>query len=222
MKAANEIVVWDWNGTIVADVEHAVRILNRMLAKRALPSVDIEMHRDAFGAPLIEYYRELGFDFGTDSFESLCEEFATLYQESFSRCELRQGVLEVLKRFKGLGIAQYLLSSSEERQIVNHVSHHKLSHYFSAIKGRTDRLAGGKMEMARELLSACDGSKAIFIGDLVQDYEMAMAFGARCVLVADGHHSHERLALCKGALIVPSFEALAEKIGDDSTGPLFR
>jgi phosphoglycolate phosphatase len=222
VKATASVIIWDWNGTIVEDVAHAVSVLNCMLAKRDLRPVDIDEHRKAFGEPFIDYYRSLGFDFGVDSFESLCEEFAACYHERFSCCELRQGVRRALARFDELRMVQYLITSSEEQKIKGYASHHGLSHFFAAIRGAVDRLAGGKLEMAQELLKNAAGGEAVFIGDLVQDYDIATSLGARCILVAGGHQSRERLASCKGALIVSSLEEVADIIEGDSMGDLFK
>ncbi len=30
-------VIWDWNGTLLADVEHAVRVVNKLLSEENLP-----------------------------------------------------------------------------------------------------------------------------------------------------------------------------------------
>ena len=57
-----EVVIWDFNGTILDDVDLVVRSVNGQLARRDLPSLTIERYRDIFGFPVADYYRRIGLD----------------------------------------------------------------------------------------------------------------------------------------------------------------
>jgi len=73
-------VIWDWNGTLLNDVDWCITQINRMLAKRnkrILASVS-EYHA-AFCFPIMEYYRNVGFDFAEEPFEDLAQEYIEMY-----------------------------------------------------------------------------------------------------------------------------------------------
>jgi len=55
-------VVWDWNGTLLNDMEACIRSMNLMLEKRRLPPIDFETYRSVFTFPVIDYYRAVGID----------------------------------------------------------------------------------------------------------------------------------------------------------------
>ncbi|MDP6777334.1 MAG: HAD family hydrolase, partial [Candidatus Latescibacteria bacterium] len=55
-------VIWDFNGTILDDVGLAAESISEVLRRRDLPTIDRDTHRRAFGFPVLDYYRRLGFD----------------------------------------------------------------------------------------------------------------------------------------------------------------
>ena len=51
-----ELILWDWNGTLLDDVELCVDALNRLLEKHAYPQrYDRDQYRAIFGFPIEEY-----------------------------------------------------------------------------------------------------------------------------------------------------------------------
>ena len=60
-------VIWDFNGTILDDVELATGSMNELLRRRNLPPIDKATHRRVFRFPVSDYYRSLGFDINIES-----------------------------------------------------------------------------------------------------------------------------------------------------------
>ena len=56
-----QFCVWDWNGTLLDDVQVCVDTMNAMLEKRGLPLLDTARYREIFTFPVQEYYRAAGF-----------------------------------------------------------------------------------------------------------------------------------------------------------------
>lgn len=51
-----KLIIWDWNGTILDDMEFTYWIENEMLKKRGLRSIpDRAFYLDNFGFPIIDY-----------------------------------------------------------------------------------------------------------------------------------------------------------------------
>lgn len=65
-------IIWDWNGTLLDDVGHAVSVINSLLDEHDLPRIDQERYRKIFDFPVLRYFETLGFDFEKEPFESLC------------------------------------------------------------------------------------------------------------------------------------------------------
>ena len=65
------IIIWDWNGTLLDDVSICIDIMNEILGRRGLDKLTRKKYQQIFRFPVIDYYRQLGFDFKRDSFENL-------------------------------------------------------------------------------------------------------------------------------------------------------
>jgi len=73
-------IIWDWNGTLLDDAEICLEAINIMLKKRHLPELSMERYRDVFTFPVIEYYREVGFDFTLEAWDPVATEFGFIPQ----------------------------------------------------------------------------------------------------------------------------------------------
>jgi phosphoglycolate phosphatase len=50
-------VLWDWNGTLLNDVEENICIVNELLAKRSLPGITKETYKRFFRMPIKDFKR---------------------------------------------------------------------------------------------------------------------------------------------------------------------
>jgi len=48
-------IIWDWNGTLLDDVNIVVNVMNSLLERRSLPLIDIEKYKDIFTFPVKKY-----------------------------------------------------------------------------------------------------------------------------------------------------------------------
>ena len=61
---ANGMIFWDWNGTLMDDVDFTHSCLNWMLETHGYPQrYDLAAYREIFGFPIEEYYIRAGFNF---------------------------------------------------------------------------------------------------------------------------------------------------------------
>lgn len=64
------LVLWDWNGTLLDDVDLCVDALNRLLARFHYPQrYDKTQYREIFCFPVQDYYVRAGFDFSRTPFD---------------------------------------------------------------------------------------------------------------------------------------------------------
>ena len=93
-------VIWDFNGTLIDDLDLVVRTVNTQLEKRRLPCLTAEGYRDVFGFPVQDYYRRIGVTFENESMAQLSADFFADYAPALKDCALHRGALDVLKFFK--------------------------------------------------------------------------------------------------------------------------
>lgn len=81
-------IIWDWNGTLLNDIDLCLGIANQMLANHQDTPLDMERYRNAFGFPITGYYEKIGIDLKKESFEVLTEKFVQQYNEGIKSCHL--------------------------------------------------------------------------------------------------------------------------------------
>lgn len=188
-------IIWDWNGTLLNDVQHAIDTMNALLAPRGLPLLDVERYREHFGFPIRKYYEALGFDLEAESFPALCDTYVAAFMEKVRDCPLATGSRELLQRIKQSGKTQSLLSATHQPHLHQMVDSFELTRYFDFIFGIEDKLAASKVRRGHELiaLSGIPASKTILIGDTDHDLEVAQALNISLLLIPNGHQSATRL-----------------------------
>ncbi|MFW5827138.1 MAG: HAD family hydrolase [Alkalispirochaeta sp.] len=190
-----DVVIWDWNGTLLDDLWLALETANGMLRRRGLPEMDAHRYREIFDFPVENYYRRAGFDFTVESFSVLAQEFITGFHSRIHECQLHPLVEEVVQGLHRDGVSQLVLSASRESTLHAAVRQRGLHPYFDALHGLHDDLAVSKAAVGLELISRhnLNPQRTVLIGDTVHDAEVAQKMGIPCILTASGHHSRERL-----------------------------
>ena len=70
----NGMIFWDWNGTLMDDVDFTHGCLNWMLESHGYPQrYDLAQYRELFRFPIEDYYRLAGFDFSRHPYPMLEE-----------------------------------------------------------------------------------------------------------------------------------------------------
>ncbi|MFW5708546.1 MAG: HAD family hydrolase [Bacteroidota bacterium] len=189
-------ILWDWNGTLLNDVDHCIRCMNLLLEARRLTLLEKERYLDVFTFPVKEYYTLLGFDFHKEPFEIPAEEFIVHYNKGLEEVPLHDDVTETLAFISKKGIDQYIVSAMQHDALLASVTIRKIADYFRQINGIEDNLAFGKTAIAREIIKVhdLDPQHTLLVGDTLHDAEVADASGVECVLIARGHQHKVRLA----------------------------
>ena len=188
-------VIWDWNGTLLDDVGHAVATMNTLLAPRGLPALDLVRYRQTFGFPLRGYYEACGFDLRSEPLSELCETFVDAFMAGVYDCPLVPGSRELLHAVKRAGKTQSVLSATDQENLENMVRGFQLETVFDFVFGVDNKLGSSKIDRGHELLAASgvDRTRSILVGDTDHDLEVGRALGIPVVLVAHGHQSTARL-----------------------------
>ena len=193
-----QYVVWDWNGTLLDDVQACIEAINLMLGKRNLPLLTPESYREFFGFPVRDYYVALGFDFAVEDWDALAREFHDHYRRTSESALLRDGAVEILDAIRTLGVPMSVLSASERSILRRMLRSRGIDRYFENVYGLDDLYAGSKLDLGHTLLrvAGVPPGSVLFVGDTLHDYEVARHMRRPCVLMSGGHQAEHRLARC--------------------------
>ena len=187
-------IIWDFNGTLFADVDAGIESVNTMLRERSLPEIgSVDAYREIFRFPVIDYYRDLGFDFDAEPFDVLAPIWIDLYNKNSADAPLQEGSIEALETFREMGVSQLLLSATEINMLKGQLGTLGITEYFDAIMGLDNIHAHSKKAIALDWMEKNPSARPLFIGDSLHDAEVASAVGGDCALVANGHQSSQRL-----------------------------
>lgn len=180
-------------------------VINETLAKRNMPTIDLEHYQKIFGFPVIDYYRRLGFDFVDESFEKVGTEFIDGYEAHKFDVSLHDGVEKVLLSLKEKGVSHSILSAYKQNTLDELVEHFGLTEAFVGIVGLDNHYAHSKVDNGVRWMDELQMDKrdVLFVGDTVHDHEVAEAIGVDCVLIPGGHQKREILEET-GALVLDS------------------
>ena len=180
-------VLWDWNGTLLDDVQVSFDCLNEMLAKYRLPLFGgVDDYRAVFGFPVREYYDRVGL--GGPTFDEVAPLWMAAYIREEGACPLREGAREALLAFRAAGYRQVILSASKRDNLLAQMARFDILQYFDAVLGLDHIYATSKEGIGQAWLAKNgDPASCVMIGDTLHDAQVAKALGCGCVLVCGGH-----------------------------------
>jgi phosphoglycolate phosphatase len=187
-KIKYEHILWDWNGTLLDDIDACIISINKSLSEHGLPLMTKAAYFEKFDFPVKNYYAKIGFDISGDKYEKLAQQYIENYvAESKTSAKLHNGVEEMLKFFYDNNVPQSILSASDYDILLERLKHYDILKYFEDIKALDNVYAHGKMHLGREWRQQHPNKKALFIGDTKHDFEVAADMGANCILFSGGH-----------------------------------
>lgn len=190
-------LVWDFNGTILDDVDASVKSANQLLRQYGLAELSsIDEYRARFGFPIIDYYRRLGFDFDKISYETLAPQWVGYYLENARDAGLCNHVGQVLAEVRSRGISQWILSATEEAMLTRQVASLGLLPYFDGLLGMDNIHAYSKEEIGVAWRRKHSNARILMLGDTDHDAAVAAAMGADCILLTTGHQTRAHLETC--------------------------
>ena len=182
-------VIWDWNGTLLDDVELNHKLLNRLQQIKGVSLSSFEEYRKMFTFPITELYRKAGLFKSMESFRELAAIYVKEYEKGVGGCSLHKYAEEVLAALVQNGATNSVLTASQESRARQQLENYKIMKYFIAVTGKRDYYASGKRELIKKHLEKLGyGAEEIaFVGDTAHDMEIAAAIGCDCILVRNGH-----------------------------------
>jgi len=187
-------ILWDFNGTILNDVNIGVESANILLERHGLNVLkSIDEYRSVFGFPIIDYYRRLGFDFSKTPYNELAVEWVEIYNSLSDKAFLYEGVTQLLTLIKNSGTKQLILSATELKMLTKQLKSLGIYGYFDEVLGTGDIYAYSKKDIAINWANKISPNNPVLIGDTVHDFEVANAAGFDCILIANGHEPKSSL-----------------------------
>ncbi|MEU9704577.1 HAD family hydrolase [Streptomyces sp. NPDC047981] len=207
-------LVWDWNGTLLDDIEAVIGATNAAFAELGLEPITLARYRELYTVPVPKFYERLMGRLPTDAeWVVMDDAFHRHYWQRADACGLTAGAAELLAARQESGFTQSLLSLAPHTELVPLVRRHGIEERFVRVDGRIGSSTEGKSAHMVRHLEALAGvapspERVVVIGDAADDALAARHVGARAVLYTGGSHSRASLE----AVGVPVVDSLAEAV----------
>lgn len=182
--------VWDWNGTLLDDLEVVIEASNVGLARFDI-ALDEDIYRDHFTRPVRAFYDSLfGRPISDEEWEWLNQVFHDEYMARADRAELTKDAVEALDLVGAEPGVQSLLSMSPQDWLEGIVTRKQVDHRFSRIGGLRGSTGGLKAAHMEEHIAALgiEPERTVMIGDTPDDATAARHVGAHVILYDGGSH----------------------------------
>lgn len=184
-------IVWDWNGTLLDDLEVVIEAANVGLSEFGIEPLDEDRYRDHFTRPVRVFYDSLfGRRVTDEEWERLNHLFHVEYMARADAARLVGDAVEALDAVGSDPSAQSLLSMSPQDWLEGIVERKRVIHRFSLVSGLRGETGGLKAAHMAEHIAALglDPARTVVIGDTPDDATAARHVGAHVVLYDGGSH----------------------------------
>ncbi|MFI9724322.1 HAD family hydrolase [Streptomyces sp. NPDC052396] len=209
-------IVWDWNGTLLHDVDAVMAATNASFAEIGLPPITLERYRELYCVPVPRFYERLLGRLPTGAeWQRMDEAFHRHYWAHAADAGLAEGARALLAEWQEAGRTQSLCSLAPHDRLLPLLRTHGIERHFIRVDGRTGPSDTGKAEQMARHLAALAGvrpERVVVIGDAVDDAVAAAHAGARAVLYTGGSHSRASLEAA-GVPVVDSLAAAVREAG---------
>jgi len=188
------VILWDWNGTLLDDVQFAIQVRNAVFPRFGLPAIDtLETYHEQFTFPVSVYYERAGVT--KENFEAVANAWMDAYVAGCHAVPLFADAVDALDVFAQSGFSQVVLSASKLDTLRRQLETADILDRFDDVLGLDHIYATDKTDIARDWLSrnGINSENCVLLGDTVHDALVANALQIGCVLIARGHMSRKRL-----------------------------
>lgn len=207
---APQLIIFDWDGTLVQSTGHIVRCFEQAIAHSGLPPLAPEKIQSIIGLGLVEACQTLYPDLTHEQAQALGKTYQQFYFSRTDALETYAGAQTLLSDLRDAGCWLAIATGKSNRGLHEALEETGLRHYFLGTRTAEQTASKPSPLMLMELLDefGLAPSQAWMIGDT--DFDLLMAHNAGCTPIAITHGAHEaeRLYAAKPAAVIHDLPSL--------------
>lgn len=216
MSPDKQAVIFDWNGTLLADTKLAVAATNAATRLLGAKPATVQRYQKEYSMPLRQMYVNLGCD--EQELNRRLDEVFRVWGEHYGlgvhRLRLRRGARAVLQELKEQEHKTAILSNFTVKNIASQTQRLCVHHYLDEI------LANGCNELQNIMHKADKGERlkafvdkhdirqALVVGDSPEEIEIAHNYGYLGVGITGGFCARSRIRAAKPDFMINSLNEL--------------
>jgi phosphoglycolate phosphatase len=216
MTQRYELIVFDWDGTLMDSAARIVTCLQRAAADIGLPVPSVEASRDIIGLGLDQAMARLFPRIDRPGREALVAAYRGHWlDDRVAASPMFAGAAELIGDLHGAGYLLAVATGKSRRGLDRALAESGLGDCFHATRCADEAHSKPHPQMLEEILTdldtACDAT--LMVGDTEYDMQMAASAGVGAVGVEHGVHTRERLLQSGAQACVADLFALSQWIG---------
>lgn len=211
MSNTSPLIVFDWNGTILADTVASWKAGNECLKFYGAQPITLSHYRKTFHFPVLHFYHLNGLD--TDTVLAKKDEANVIFQTAYERlarhARTRHGAKPLLSQLSKCGATSMILSNYRTERIEAQTKRLGIREYFTHIdayhcSGTSVLHSTTKAERLKAYMDAHGHSpeSTYIIGDSHEEPEVARLLGLTSIGITDGYISTSRLRAAQPDYII--------------------
>lgn len=221
MKREVDLIIFDWDGTLMDSAGHIVSAMQLAIADLALPPRRDEQIRELIGLGLNDAFARLYPELDTQATLRLLAEYRQRFlNPPVAAAALFEGVRDTLSRLGAEGYRLAVATGKSRRGLDRALLESELGPLFCSSRCADECASKPDPQMLQEILADCDiaPSRALMVGDTEYDMAMARTIRMPAVGVACGVHDAARLRQAGAAAVLESIRALPSWLGNSYNG----
>jgi phosphoglycolate phosphatase len=209
MKKRYELLVFDWDGTLINSEANIVGCMKAAMSDLQLPLLSDGEIKNIIGLGLTEALTTLYPDIDNNIATQLTDRYRFHFLTS-EPSEPFQGVTETLARLNEAEYFMAVATGKGRRGLDKALSATGYGALFNASRCADETRSKPHPQMLYEILDfvGVEAENALMIGDTEYDINMANNAGMDSIAVTYGVHERERLAQCNPTTFIDSFAEL--------------
>ncbi|EXI68596.1 MAG: 5'-nucleotidase [Candidatus Accumulibacter adjunctus] len=185
-----ELLVFDWDGTLLDSAAAIVEAITAACRDLGLPPPPAERARHVIGMGLYDALRHALPELPESRYPQLVERYRHHYLARDHELQLFAGAAELIAELSAAGFLLAVATGKSRLGLERALRHSGLGPFFHASRCADECFSKPHPQMLEELLDelAVAGERALMIGDTTHDLQMARNAGVAALAVAYGAH----------------------------------
>lgn len=202
-----DLIVFDWDGTLMDSAQHIVTAMQHAIRGLSLPARSDEQLRELIGLGLNDAFALLYPELNTAATLQLLSQYRHHFlNPPLPEATLFAGARETLVALQAEGYRMAVATGKSRRGLDRALDETGLRPLFDTSRCADECKSKPDPQMLEEILLECETepARSLMVGDTEYDVAMARSAGVAAVAVTCGVHAPERLTQAGAHSILPS------------------
>jgi len=201
-------VLFDWNGTVLDDVDAVLKAANTELLSLGGKRIGKQRFKQTFQVPIDVYLQKNGInrEYYLENIEEIQEKFMEEYCRYANKSRPRKNIRKLFSWLRKNGICIGILSAHVGDDIQEKLKKHKLDKFIDSVVAQNSFERTG-MDKIKDVPESCrqlgiKKENLLIVGDTGHDIHVGKEFSVPVVAVTGGYYTRKRLEELKPDYLV--------------------